>query len=97
MHKEYLGKFTNESGSFIVSDPCYSLGIWCQGQLNDVATGTWKAYVKRKDEGDWGIQGDWGIRCAELIVEHDSVTDEDSLRWGYCSDFPVVCGNLKIQ
>lgn len=77
--KEYLGDFLNESGTFMVSDPCYEIGTWCQGQLNDVATGKWSAYVNKSDEGKWGI------RCAELVVEHESIEDAGELSIEACS------------
>lgn len=78
MEKEYLGEFINESGEFIVSDPCYKVGTWCQGKLNNVATGTWKASIVNSDEGDWGI------RCAELIAVHESTKDTYALDWELC-------------
>ena len=79
LKKEYLGEFVNESGVFMVSDPCYEIGTWCQGQLNDVATGKWSAYVNKSDEGEWGI------RCAELVVEHESIEDAGELSIEVCS------------
>jgi hypothetical protein len=62
-----IGEFTNESGTLVVSDPCYELGTWCAGQLENVATGNWKAYVIRTDEDSCGV------RNAELHIYHESV------------------------
>lgn len=48
MHPRYypettnnLGSFDVHSGELIVSDPCYSLGTWCQGKLENVRNGEW--------------------------------------------------------
>lgn len=30
-----LGTFENKSGTLIVSDPCYDLGTWCQGIIEN--------------------------------------------------------------
>lgn len=69
-----LGSFENESGSFIISDPCYEIGTWCAGRLDNVATGQWNAFVTRVD-GD-----DWGVRCSEISAYHVSVIDKN-LDW----------------
>lgn len=69
-----LGSFENESGSFIISDPCYEIGTWCAGRLDDVAIGKWNAFVTRTDEQDWGI------RCSEISAYHETAIRED-LNW----------------
>jgi len=76
--REYLGSFVNESGIFIVSDPCYELSTWCQGRLTDVATGKWAAFVKKADKKEWGI------RCVELLAKHESV-EHKITNWELCS------------
>lgn len=78
----YLGEFVNQSGKFVVSDPCYDEGTWCMGRLEDIKTGTWKSHVVKSDEGIWGV------RCAELIATHISVKNIDRLDWELC-DFIV--------
>ena len=57
-----LGAFENTSGTLVVSDPCYTLSDWCLIQLQNVKKGTWNAYVKYSDEGQWGT------RCAEIMA-----------------------------
>jgi hypothetical protein len=38
----------------MVSDPCYGLGTWCQGVLENVLPGQYDCNVEYSDEGDWG-------------------------------------------
>lgn len=61
-----LGTFENTSGTLVVSDPCYTLSVWCLIQLQNTKKGTWNAHVKYSDEGRWGT------RCAEIMALHDS-------------------------
>ena len=61
-----LGTFENTSGTLVVSDPCYTLSVWCLIQLQNVKKGTWNAYIEYSDEGRWGI------RCAKIMALHDS-------------------------
>ena len=49
----------------MVSDPCYGIGTWCQGVLENVLPGNYKCNVEYSDEGDWGI------RVASIEVVHD--------------------------
>ena len=49
----------------MVSDPCYGLGTWCQGVLENVFPGNYKCNVEYSDEGDWGI------RVAAIEVVHE--------------------------
>ena len=62
-----LGTINMEEDIFVVTDPCYEIGTWCQGIVNNVKHGIWKGYINEVDEGSWGI------RVSELIVLHDSV------------------------
>lgn len=73
---EHIGTF-NLGTKVMVSDPCYSLGTWCQGVLENVKSGIWEAYLKISNEGGWGL------RVAELITinsehykEHPIIIDE---------------------
>jgi hypothetical protein len=61
-----LGTFIIGSGAIRVADPCYGLDTWCMGTLKNAKNGTWKAYVKRKDEGDWGV------RNSRITIIHES-------------------------
>ncbi len=49
-----LGEFDITSGTVIVSDPCYSLGTWCQGKLENVKKGKWMAFCHKADIEHWG-------------------------------------------
>lgn len=40
----------------MVSDPCYGLGTWCQGVLENVLPGKYDCNVEYSDEGDWGTR-----------------------------------------
>ncbi len=61
---ERLGNFEVESGRLNVSDPCYDLGTWCAGVVDNCKLGTWRAEVVKSCEGSWGV------RCAALLVHH---------------------------
>ena len=50
----------------MVSDPCYGLGTWCQGVLDNVLPGVYDCNVEYSDEGDWGI------RVSAIEVTHES-------------------------
>lgn len=49
----------------MVSDPCYGLGTWCQGVLENVLPGNYNCNVEYSDEGDWGV------RVALIEVVHE--------------------------
>lgn len=38
----------------MVSDPCYGLGTWCQGVVDNVVPGTYKCHVEYYDDHFWG-------------------------------------------
>ena len=50
----------------MVSDPCYGLGTWCQGILENVLPGNYNCEVEYSDEGDWGE------RVSAIEVVHDN-------------------------
>ena len=56
---KYIGKI-NLNDTVMVSDPCYRVGVWCQGEINNVLEGAYNVYIS-KDDG----------RIKELIVSHD--------------------------
>lgn len=59
-----LGTFEVSSGILVVSDPCYELGTWCQGILENVKNGIWKGYIA-------GIKdNEWGARVSKLFASH---------------------------
>lgn len=39
------------SGKVVLSDPCYELGTWCQGVIDNVKNGTWIAEIEKSSEG----------------------------------------------
>lgn len=49
-----IGTFEVVSPKIMVSDPCYEKDTWCNGVVNNVKKGTWKAEVVIGTEGDWG-------------------------------------------
>lgn len=59
-----MKQFEIKSGKIVASDPCYTLGTWCQGVIDNVRNGTWFAHVDTSDEGRWGK------RIAALVIYH---------------------------
>lgn len=57
---KFLG-FIDLGNKVMVSDPCYSIGIWCQGTIDNVVSGTYGCYIS---EGDT----DRGHRIKELFI-----------------------------
>ena len=54
--------FEVKSGKMVLSDPCYELGTWCQGVIDNVKNGTWIADVEYVNS--------WGRRVARLTAYH---------------------------
>lgn len=48
----------------MISDPCYGLGTWCQGIVENVLPGEYECNVGYTDEGDWST------RVADIQVIH---------------------------
>jgi hypothetical protein len=61
-----VGTFEVRSGTLVVSDPCYGEGVWCQGRLDGVKAGRWRAAVDREP-----VDG-WGKRNAALFAWHEA-------------------------
>lgn len=40
-----LGEFQVVGNTILVTDPCYSLGTWCQVQIKKAEPGNWKGYL----------------------------------------------------
>jgi hypothetical protein len=49
--KHKRGEFEIKSGSTMISDPCYSVGTWCQRVLTSVKNGAWSAFVNLASDG----------------------------------------------
>jgi len=56
--------FDVTSGKMVCSDPCYELGTWCQGVVDNVKNGKWDSGIATSDEGSWGE------RISHLWVYH---------------------------
>lgn len=52
----------------MVSDPCYDIGTWCQGVIENVLPGEYDCLVKYVDEGRFGIRV-----AAIQAVHHDYI------------------------
>lgn len=79
------------SSNVMVSDPCYTIGTWCQIQLNNVKPGQYEVFTVTSDEGEWGI------RSANLILKHvDTVLDENFLLIEHEGDVGVDSGQAGI-
>ena len=79
------------SENVMVSDPCYSLGTWCQTKLTNVLPGIYNVQVEKSD------QGDWGTRVSGITILHESITDDGiSLEWEDHSECGVDSGQCGI-
>jgi hypothetical protein len=58
-----LGTFEVSSGKITVSDPCYTVAVWCMGTF-PAKNAPWLAEIEQSDEGAWGI------RVKSLTVRH---------------------------
>lgn len=90
-----LGKFENNSGVFIVSDPCYDqedLDNGCGGKLENVSKGKWFAFVEYSEEGVWDR------RCSKLYAIHKSKVNnwEDQFWKSLNADIGVDSGQAGI-
>ena len=62
------------SDTVMVSDPCYTMDVWCMHKLTGVLPGEYLTTVMKSDEGDWGI------RVGLLVAVHKNYA-EDTLSW----------------
>ncbi len=53
--------------SVYVSDPCYSLGTWCQALVENLKPGKYIGYMKKADFGPGGFGG---IRVTDIWITH---------------------------
>lgn len=60
----------NLGNTVMVSDPCYGLGTWCQGDIENVLSGEYQCKVGFVDEGEWGV------RVADIEVTHKDYVDK---------------------
>ena len=76
---EYRGLIRLNS-KVMVSDPCYGLGTWCQGVVENVHPGTYDCFVEYVNDGNWGL------RVSAIEVRHAYY---DGPRDFYPEDFEV--------
>jgi hypothetical protein len=69
--------FNVTSGKMVCSDPCYDLGTWCQGVIDNVKNGKWEADIANSNEGDWGhrISHLW-VFNVEAVINNPSIKRE---------------------
>jgi hypothetical protein len=46
-----IGEFMVASGKLIVSDPCYSRGMWCAGVIENARNSTWRVTLETTGRG----------------------------------------------
>lgn len=72
----------------VVSDPCYKLDTWCSEVVENVKSGLWSSFIKKSDEGMWGI------RVSELTANHN---DYKLNNWEhYSSNIGVDSGQAGV-
>lgn len=83
---KYIGKI-KLNNTVIVSDPCYKVGVWCQGEINNVLEGKYNVYIS-EDDG----------RIKELVVSHDSylIIDFKDINIEQPFEVGVDSGNVGI-
>lgn len=53
--KEFRGRI--KLGTEVrVSDPCYSMNVWCAGTISNIKQGIYNCYVTFVDKGEWGVR-----------------------------------------
>lgn len=62
------------SDTVMVSDPCYTLDVWCMHKLTGVLPGEYLTTAMKSDEGDWGS------RVGLLVAVHKDYA-ADTLSW----------------
>lgn len=61
--KEISKGFIILGGKVMVSDPCYEMGVWCQGVIDNMLKGIYKCDLEMCD-------GVWGPRVSAIQVTH---------------------------
>lgn len=76
----------NLGSKVVVSDPCYKLGTWCAGVLENVLPGEYNCDICIEDAGRWGnrvshlyvVHKDYNIRLCEINEEQEFEVGVDS-------------------
>lgn len=74
--------------SIFITDPCYSVGTWCQLKKDNVLPGSWVASMIYDEAGGTN-------RNAELHVVHQDFQNKN-LSWDWIGDFGVDSGQAGI-
>jgi hypothetical protein len=75
----------------MVSDPCYTVGTWCQRKLTDVLPGPYRSFVRQTDD-----TGGWGRRNSLLSVIHEDYLSEPLTWRALPDDIGVDSGQCGI-
>ena len=67
-------KTINLSDTVMVSDPCYSMDVWCKHKLTGVLPGKYFTTVNKTHELGWGV------RVGLLVAVHEKYADH-TLTW----------------
>ena len=63
------------SNEVMVSDPCYTVGTWCQHKLTNVLPGEYQTMVMKFQDSMWGN------RCSFIIAVHKDYNTDEKLNW----------------
>ena len=79
-----------------ISDPCYSMDVWCAGTLENVKPGEYNCYVVLYDFGELGI------RVASITAIHPDFDNDEFKQPPILSDIDVgvdggVCGIYDLK
>jgi len=58
-----------DSGVMILSDPCYTLGTWCQAEVSNLLPGKYKVFVSYLHDVNWGT------RISGIVAAHEDFWD----------------------
>lgn len=73
----------------MVSDPCYTVGTWCQKRVDNVWPGDYRVFCLKHDTGDWGV------RVSMLMAIHKDHLN-GYLKWKREGDIGVDSGQAGI-
>ncbi len=87
--KEIDKGFINLGEKVMVSDPCYKMGTWCQGTIDNVLKGIYKCDLEMYDDRAWGS------RVSAIQVTHVDYVNK-ILAYGCECDIGVDSGQAGI-
>lgn len=82
-----MRKFEVVSGKMVLSDPCYELGTWCQGVIDNVKNGTWVGGVEQSEEGVWGLRNSMLISMNVEALEKNPNLENELMSRKHLLDF----------